>query len=347
MKVRISEFAESVSPYKAGEQPSSRVVKLNTNENPYPPAPECERALKNFDAEKLKKYPRIGADELRKEIAAAEGVKKENVFVGNGSDEVLSLAFRALFDPHGEPVTFPRVTYSFYPIFCSLYGIEYRQVENESDLSVNVETLGGGQGAVLANPNAPTSLSVPIGDIKKLAELYRGRPVVIDEAYIDFASKTQSAVGLLHEYENIVVVKTFSKSYSLAGMRCGYAIASKRIVGALERVRDCFNSYPVDSVCQAVCRAALRAREYHAETVRKVVATRERVKAELRRMGRTVFDSETNFLLVSGGKFEYLRLKDHGILVRWFDVDGIRDFTRVSIGSDEEMDKYLHALLMR
>lgn len=238
--MKLSRFSMSVEPYAAGEQPrGKRFVKLNTNENPYPPAPECAKAIKSFDADRLKLYPGIAARELREAIAEKENVGVDCVFVGNGSDEVLSLAFRALFDPHGEPVVFPSVTYSFYPVFCSMYGINTATVENEADFTVAVEKLTDGQGAVIANPNAPTSLPIDLDDIETLLSRMGERPVIVDEAYIDFARRTRSSVPLLKRYDNLVVVKTFSKSYSLAGIRCGYMIAGPETVAALERVRDC------------------------------------------------------------------------------------------------------------
>ncbi len=344
--MKLSRFAMSVTPYEAGEQPKGkRFVKLNTNENPYPPAPECAMALKAFDADRLKLYPGIAATELREAIAEKEGVDADCVFIGNGSDEVLSLAFRALFDPHGEPVVFPSVTYSFYPVFCAMYGINTETVENEADFTVAVEKLTCGQGVVLANPNAPTSLPVDVKDIELLLSRMGERPVVVDEAYIDFARRTQTAVPLLRRYDNLVVVKTFSKSYSLAGIRCGYMIARPETVAALERVRDCFNSYPVDSVCQAVCTAAIKARGYHEASVQKIIETRDRAMKILRTAGYDVLDSDTNFLLVSGGESDYLKLKERGVLVRWFSAERVRGYTRVTVGSDEETDVYLRALL--
>lgn len=344
--MKLSRFAMSVTPYEAGEQPrGKRFVKLNTNENPYPPAKECADVLRSFDADRLKLYPGIAADGLRTAIAEKEGVDTDCVFVGNGSDEVLSLAFRALFDPHGEPVVFPSVTYSFYPVFCSMYGINTATVENEADFSIAAEKLTGGQGVILANPNAPTSLPLDVKDIETLLSRMGERPVIVDEAYIDFARRTRSAVPLLDKYDNLVVVKTFSKSYSLAGMRCGYMIARPETVAALECVRDCFNSYPVDSVCQAVCTAAVKAVDYHETCVQKIVETRARVMKILRTAGYEVLESDTNFLLVKGGESDYLKLRERGVLVRWFSAERVRGYTRVTVGSDEEMDVYLRALL--
>lgn len=344
--MKISQLAKSIAPYTAGEQPQDKAyIKLNTNENPYPPAPACKRVLEEFDIERLKLYPDISALALRTAIAEKEGVDLENVFVGNGSDEVLSFALRAFYDSFAAPVKFASVTYSFYPVFCNLYGINYEQAENAPDFKVEVESLAGGQGAVLANPNAPTSIEHPLEEIERLLSLYEGKPVIVDEAYIDFAEKTSTAAPLIKRYENLAVVKTFSKSYSLAGIRCGYMIASKELVSALERIRDSFNSYPVDSVCQAVCRAAVLEQDYHSRCVASVCATRERVSSALIAAGRRVLPSQTNFLFVSGGKEDYLKLKERGVLVRFFDKPRIGGYTRVSIGSDAEMDAYLNALL--
>ncbi len=342
--IKISEFAEKTTPYSAGEQPREKLIKLNTNENPYPPARECAQAVARFDMTRLKLYPDLSLAELKKAVAEKERVKEENVFVGNGSDEVLAFAVRAFFDPESAAVVFPKITYSFYPVYCNLFDVNYRCVENERDFSVDAEKLTGGQGVIIANPNAPTSLSLPLEKIARLAEINDGKPVIVDEAYIDFATKTSSAVSLLNRYENLAVIKTFSKSYSLAGIRCGYMIAGKRLVKAMETVRDCFNSYPVDSLCQKICLAAIKAEKYHAECTEKVINTREKVIRELRKRGKTVLDSDTNFLFVKGGESDYLKLKEKGILVRWFDSDGVREYTRVTVGSDEEMDAYLAAL---
>lgn len=345
MTMKISDFASSVTPYEAGEQPTGKkFVKLNTNENPYPPAPKVKDVLCGFDVSRLRLYPSIAAGELREAIAAKEGVEKDNIFIGNGSDEVLSLCFRTFFDPHSAPVLMPKVTYSFYPVFCALYGIEIERIDNESDFTVRAEKLVGGQGCVIANPNAPTSLSLSAESIEKLVRDSGNKPVIVDEAYIDFALKTESSVGLLKKYENLVVVKTFSKSYSLAGMRCGYAVAPKAAVAALERVRDCFNSYPVDSVCQAVCKVAVENEAYHRECVEKIRFTRDAVIAELKKKGRNVLPSDTNFLLVSGGEKDYVALKDRGVLVRFFKGTETHGYTRVTVGSDEEMEIYLKNL---
>ena len=343
--MRLSRFAENAEPYVAGEQPRGRkLVKLNTNENPYSPPKACERVLKNYDIDRLKLYPDLAAVELKKAIAEHEGVTPDFVFVGNGSDEVLSFAFRALFDPHAAPVMFPKITYSFYPVFCAMYGINSRSAPMGEGFEVDVRSLVGGQGAVIANPNAPTSLPIAAADIEWLLTAYGDSPVIADEAYIDFATRAESAVGLLKKHSNLAVVKTFSKSYSLAGIRCGYMVARPETVKALERVRDCFNSYPVDSVCQAVCAAAMREDEYHRECVAKVIATRERTIAALRERGKEVLSSDSNFLFVRGGRKDYEKLRDGGVLVRWFDKDVARDYTRVTVGSDEDMDAYLSVL---
>lgn len=342
--VKISKFASSTTPYTAGEQPQRKFIKLNTNENPYPPAKECADAAKRFDVGQLKLYPDLAVTRLKRAIAQKEKVREENVFVGNGSDEVLAFAVRAFFDPDGEKVIFPKITYSFYPVYCNLFDVKYGFAENESDFSVDVEKLTGGQGAIIANPNAPTSLSLPLESIERLLEINRDKPVIVDEAYIDFAVNTSSAVPLIERYDNLAVIKTFSKSYSLAGIRCGYMIANERLIKAVETVRDCFNSYPVDSLCQEICVAAVKAERYHKDCVASVIKTRKRVIEELRRRGREVLDSDTNFLFVKGGQSDYLKLKENGILVRWFDAERVRDYTRVTVGSDEEMDAYLKAL---
>lgn len=334
--MRISKRATGIEPYTAGEQ-FSGYIKLNTNENPYPPAPGAAEALRDFSAERLRLYPSVTAAGLVEAIAEYEGVKTSNVFVGNGSDEVLALAFAALFDD--KPVEFPTLTYSFYPVYCNLFSIPFKTVPLREDMTIDFKAYNGRGGAVIANPNAPTALACMPQEIAGLAER-TDRAVLVDEAYIDFAS-VPSAVPLVAAHENLAVVKTFSKSYSLAGIRCGYMVASEKVIEAMTAVKDSFNSYPVDSVCEAVCAAAVRDTAYRDMTVRLVKSTRERICRELDRRGVFHTDSQTNFILMEGDEAQYLAFKAAGILVRYFNKPGLDKFLRVTVGTDADMDTFL------
>lgn len=338
----LSKLAESVLPYTAGEQPRGKTyVKLNTNENPYPPSPLVQAALDEFDTDKLRRYPDPACTELRDALAAREGVRRENIFVGNGSDEVLAFAFAALFDPDA-PVSFADVTYSFYPVYCRLFGLTARIVPLRRDFSLDRNGYENGGGIVIANPNAPTGLYEDVSDF-----LGASVPVIVDEAYIDFSGKPSLAAAAAKS-KNTAVVKTFSKSFALAGARCGYAVASEEIIDGLFRIKDSFNSYTVNAVTQAAALAALRDTAYFAQTVQKVTAARETLLYGLKSKGYACLPSYTNFVLatVPGGdaRGAYLRLKENGVLVRFFDAPRLRDKLRITVGTPEETDILLRLL---
>ena len=249
----LSLRAQAIAPYTAGEQPADKqYVKLNTNENPYPPSPRVKEVLRAFEAEKLRLYPRPDADGLRAAIARAEGVEEGNVFCGNGSDEVLALSFPAFFDEGGKPACFADLTYSFYEVFAAFFGVKTHIVPLKADFSFDLAAMQAADcaGYYLCNPNAPTGIALPLSAVEHFVASVGERVVIADEAYMDFYG--QSAVPLTKKYKNLLVVKTFSKSYSLAGIRCGYAVGDEALIGGLFRMKDCFNSYPVDAVAQAV-----------------------------------------------------------------------------------------------
>lgn len=348
MKNFLSKTAREISPYTAGEQPSDKkYVKLNTNENPYPPSPKALEAYRSFDFSSLKLYPPLQMRGLKDAIAAAEGVTSDCIFCGNGSDEILALCFPAFFDEGGKGAAFADVTYSFYPVFASFFKVPARIVPLREDFTLDLAALTAApaQGVIVANPNAPTGIGIPLAEIEQfVAE--NDRIVILDEAYMAFYG--QSAVQLIKKYKNLVVVKTFSKSYSLAGMRCGYAVADPSLIAGLERCRDCFNSYPVDSVCQAVCAAAIADSKYYGKCTARIVSERERVGSELAARGFTVLPSSANFVFakheaLSGGEV-YARLRDRGVLVRHFKGERISDFCRITIGSFEENNALLAAV---
>ena len=291
-----SNLALSHSPYVAGEQPKGQTfIKLNTNENPYPPSPRVGEALRDLP-ETLRLYPDMEATRLREAIAKVNGIGPDQVFCGNGSDEVLAFAFAAFFA--GKRLLAPDVTYSFYPVYAQLFGVHYETIPLREDFTVDVDGLMQGAPIALANPNAPTGIFLPLSEIRKLAEHCKANDAVllVDEAYAAFAPET--AVSLLKEYENLLIVRTFSKSHALAGMRVGYAMGNSRLIDAMRRIRDSFNSYPVDRLAQAAAEAAVLDTEYTDESTRRIIAARNKCRAALLEAGIRVLPSATNFLFV-------------------------------------------------
>ena len=347
MKEFWSSRIRDMVPYTPGEQPRGRAfIKLNTNENPYPPAPGALEAIRAAADGALRLYPDPEAAELRMALARFHGVGEEQVFVGNGSDEILAFCFAAFFGPE-RPVVFPDVTYSFYPVYAGLFGIEYRTIPLRADFTVPVEDfLGKNGGVILPNPNAPTGRALSLGDVERLC---RGNPevaVVIDEAYVDFGAQT--ALPLLDACPNLLVVRTMSKSRSLAGMRLGYAVGSANLIAALRCVKDSFNSYTLDRVALAAARASVEDAAYFAKTCQKIAATREETARRLTELGFEVCPSKANFLFVRfpgrSGKELLDGLRAAGILVRWWNQPRIADYLRITIGTEEEMDALVEAL---
>lgn len=341
-----SRKAQNLTPYVPGEQPrdAEKWIKLNTNENPYPPSPKALEAGKKAVDASLRLYPDPDSNDLRDALAAHHGVGKDQIFVGNGSDEVLAFCFNAFFDSH-QPVSIPDITYFFYKVFINLYDLTGRSIPLNDDLSIPVEAfLHSPGGIAVANPNAPTGTTVSLADIERMAENCP-RAVIIDEAYIDFGGET--AIPLLSAHPNIVIPRTFSKSLSLAGARIGYAISSPEMIKALETVKNSFNSFPLDRVAQAVGKAAIEDVDYKSECIAKVVATRDRSASELERRGFSVLPSNTNFLFVTHkdrNAAELLAaLRERHIMVRRFSVPRIENYLRITIGTDEEMNALLHA----
>ena len=348
MKKHWSQRIRDMIPYVPGEQPRDRqFIKLNTNENPYPPSPKALEALRAAAGDSLRLYPDPECTELRAAIAAAHGLSPEQVFPGNGSDEVLAFCFQAFFDPD-RPVHFADITYTFYAVYASYFGLTPELVPLAEDFTLPVADLlaPGCGGVVLANPNAPTGLAVELADIRRILEAHRDQVVLVDEAYIDFGGA--SADVLVPEYDNLVVVRTLSKGHALAGLRVGYALAQPDLIAALRCVRDSINSYTVDRAAQAAAEASLRDAAYFQERTAQVVRTRQRTALALRDMGFAVTDSQANFLFVRHpqvpAKTLLDGLRERGILVRWFDRPRIRDYLRITVGTDGEMDALTAAL---
>lgn len=342
-----SDLALRLTPYVAGEQPRERqFIKLNTNENPYPPSPRVAEALSGL-ADTLRLYPDMESTALREAIAQVNGVEPACVFCGNGSDEVLAFAFAAFFA--GKQVVSADVTYSFYPVYAGLFGADYRTVPLREDFTVDVDGLMQGCPVALANPNAPTGIMLPMPEVRRLAEHTRAHDAVllVDEAYAAFAP--ENALALLKEFDNVLIVRTFSKSHGLAGLRVGYALGSPRLMDALRRVRDSFNSYPVDRLAQSAARAAVLDTAYTAEAVGKVVAARDRCRTRLTAAGIPVLPSATNFLFVRADAEDagpvQQALRAEGILVRHFSAPRLWPWLRVTIGAMEDMEKVTDALI--
>lgn len=339
----------SLSPYVAGEQPRiSNLVKLNTNENPYGPSPKVLAAIAAANDDNLRLYPDPDATSLKDAIAKQYDVTRAQVFVGNGSDEVLAHVFLGLLK-HKKPLLFPDVTYSFYPTYTGLYGIEYETVPVDGSYRIIVEDyLTRDAGAIiLANPNAPTGQLLSVADIERLVAGRPEIPVVVDEAYVDFGG--ESAAHLTKRYPNLLVVHTLSKSRSLAGLRVGYAIGHEGLIDGLERVKNCFNSYPLDRLAIAGATAAIEDVEYFESCCRKVTASRERLTVQLEARGFQVLPSAANFVFARHPNRDAAelatRLREQAVLVRHFSKPTrIAQFLRISIGTDEQCDLLLAAL---
>ena len=343
-----SRVARGVDPYAPGEQPRDRqFIKLNTNENPYPPSPKVLAAIAGAADERLRLYPDPNCTDLRAALGARHGLSPEQVYVGNGSDELLAFAFLAFFDP-GRAILFPDITYSFYPVWAGLFGVEHRTVPLDEEFRVPVEALlGGNGGVVLANPNAPTGMVLGTDEIRRVLEGNPDALVLVDEAYIDFGG--ESGIPLVPDYRNLLVVQTYSKSRSLAGLRVGCAYGQAELIEGIARVRNSFNSYTMDRLTLAGALAALEAAGYYDDVCARIAATRERVAPALRSLGFRVLDSKANFLFAShpahAGADLLQALRERGILVRHFRRPArIADFLRVTVGTDEEMDDLVGAL---
>jgi histidinol-phosphate aminotransferase len=348
-----------LAPYIPGEQPGDRVfIKLNTNENPYPPSPLVVEAIRKAAGDKLRLYPDPESRELREAIAAACGVGPDQVFAGNGSDEVLAFIFAAFFEggpSSSPPVLFPDISYSFYPVYAGLWGIPFRAVPLREDFSVHVpDYLVPSGGVILANPNAPTGMAMEAGDLLKIAEYQAGmkRVVVVDEAYGLFAGSPApaiygalSVVPHIQGHLNLLTVHTLSKMGALAGLRAGFAIGQAELIEGLRRVRDSFNSYPVDRLAQAGAAAAVSDAAYYHGITRRLIATRERVSAALSDLGFQTLPSRANFIFARHPAREgaglSAALREKGILVRHFDKPRISGFLRITMGTDDEMDFFL------
>jgi histidinol-phosphate aminotransferase len=341
-----SERAAALTPYVPGEQPRGEtLLKLNTNESAWPPSPRVLEAVRGIGDDEILRYPDPTSRRLREAAAVAYGVDADQVFAGNGSDEVLAHCFAAFLE--GRPLAFPDITYSFYPVWSQLYGVRSTFVPLREDFSVAVADYATCKGAILlANPNAPTGMALRRADLESLLEGNPERLLIVDEAYVDFGA--DSAVPLVQRYDNLLVVQTLSKSRALAGLRVGLAFAQASLIDALVRVRDSFNSYPIDCVAERAAAAALEDREWFDTCRQRTIATRERLARALEERNFRVLPSRANFLFTRhdrlAGAALFDALRERGVLVRRWDKPRIEDYLRISIGTDTQAEQLLAAL---
>ncbi|WP_183676946.1 MULTISPECIES: histidinol-phosphate transaminase [unclassified Janthinobacterium] len=342
-----SAVVSELTPYVPGEQPKlPGLVKLNTNENPYGPAPQVLAALREAAADTLRLYPDPSASELKQTLAEYHGVSTKEVFVGNGSDEVLALVFMALLK-HDAPLLLPDISYSFYPVYCKLYGIDYRTVPLDEQMRIRPDDYAGPCGAIIfPNPNAPTGIGLGLAAVESILLAHPEAVVVVDEAYVDFGG--DSAVALIARYPNLLVVQTLSKSRSLAGLRVGFALGQPDLIEALERVKNSFNSYPLDRLSLAGAVASFRDEAYFQQTRQAVIDSRQQLAFELAGMGFEVLPSQANFIFARHPQHDAAQLaaglRARSVIVRHFNAPRISQFLRISIGSPDECAALVRAL---
>ena len=333
-------------PYVPGEQPKEQTfIKLNTNENPYPPCAAVTEIIQHFNSDDLRLYPDPESLQLRKTLADFHQLDCEQIFVGNGSDEVLAHSFYAFFQ-QSKPILFPDISYSFYPVYCSFYQVEFKQIALDTDFNIKTEDYRQDNGGIiLPNPNAPTGIALDLNAIRGLLSEAPG-VVIIDEAYVDFGA--ESAVSLIDEFDNLLVIRTFSKSRSLAGLRLGYAMGHKALIEGLQRAKDSFNSYPINRLTSDIAIASITDNQTFEQNLNRVIANRQKLSNQLKSLKFRVFPSSANFIFVSHATQPAQelaeQLREAGILVRYFNKERIDNCLRISIGTEEECDRLSAAL---
>lgn len=341
-----------LEPYVPGEQPKiQNLLKLNTNENPYPPSPkvvDAVQAVLTHQADALRLYPDPDATALKQAIAKQQNVDVSQVFVGNGSDEVLAHIFKAFFIQQ-EPILYPDITYSFYPVYSQFFGVQTKQIPLNEKFEIDISDYEQENGGIIiTNPNAPTSIALGLDKIEQVLKANPNRVIVIDEAYVDFGA--ESAVELISRYENLVVCQTTSKSRSLAGLRVGFAIAQAHLIAALEAVKNSFNSYPIDRFAIAAAVASFEDQDYFQEQCEKVIASRGKLVANLTELGFNVLPSKANFIFATHSLHDAAqlaeKLREQGIIVRYFNKPRINQFLRITIGTDEQNQRLVDTLKM-
>ena len=344
-----SDFVGTLDPYTPGEQPANtNLTKLNTNENPYPPSPAVMESMRCAVNDDLRLYPPPNADSLKQTIADYFQLTPAQVFVGNGSDEVLAHVFNGLFR-QAQPILFPDISYSFYPVYCGLYAIEFNKIPLAEDFSLNLDDYRRANGGIIfPNPNAPTGRLLALDAIESLLQENSDSVVVVDEAYIDFADANASAVSLIDQYDNLLVVQTMSKSRALAGLRIGYALGSAHLVEGLERIKNSFNSYPLGHVQLAAAVASFNDRDYFEATRKQVISSRELLVDQLETLGFEVLPSAANFVFARHGAYlgaDLTRsLREQNIIIRHFNKPRIDEFLRITVGTPEQNQQLIAAL---
>lgn len=342
-------YVRKVVPYVPGEQPGERdVIKLNTNENPYPPAPGVRSVTDSFDTARMRLYPDPDASVLVEAIAERYGLKPSQIFVGVGSDDVISMAFMTFFGSD-KPILFPDITYSFYDVWADVHRIPYRQMPLKADFTIDpADYMNENGGIIFPNPNAPTGVLESVEMIEEIVKANSGSVVMIDEAYIDFSEENASCLPLIEKYDNLLVIQTYSKSRSMAGMRIGFAMGSEKLIKYMNDVKFSVNSYTMNTVTQLCGAESMKDEDYFRSSVSKIVATRERSKERLRELGFTFPDSKSNFIFAKPGskpaKEIFTELRKRSIYVRYWDKPVIGDHLRISIGTDDEMNSLFAAL---
>lgn len=346
-----SDHIHALQPYVPGEQPKQKLLKLNTNEHAYGPSPKVLEAIAAVNNDNLRLYPPYDSARLIAEIALLHQVEPSQVFLGNGSDEVLAHVFNTLFLRDDRPLLMPDITYSFYKTYCAFFKVPSELQPLNDDFSINIEHYTQKRSIapaaiIFANPNAPTGLALDLDSVAAIAQANPDTAVVVDEAYVDFGA--DSAVSLIAKHDNIVVIHTLSKSYALAGLRVGYAIASTEVVAGLQRVKDSFNSYPLDTLAQAGALAAIQDRAYFNEKRLAIIDSREKLTIDLQALGFVVLPSKTNFVFARHEQLEathiHQALRDHGILVRHFNQPRIEQYLRITVGTPDQCATLLTAL---
>lgn len=339
-----------LEPYTPGEQPKiQNLLKLNTNENPYPPSPKVVEAVQTVlthQADALRLYPDPDATQLKQAIATQQNVSIDQVFVGNGSDEVLAHIFKAFFI-QDQPILYPDITYSFYPVYSQFFGVKTQQIPLNDDFEIVLDDYRQANGGIIiTNPNAPTSIALSLQQIEQILQANPDRVVVIDEAYVDFGAET--AVGLVNQYDNLVVCQTTSKSRSLAGLRVGFAIAQAHLIAALEAVKNSFNSYPMDRFAIAAAVASFEDQAYFEAQCQKVIQSRDKLVEELKEIGFKVLPSKANFIFVTHPARDAAelatQLREQGVLVRYFNKPRIDQYLRITIGTDQQNQRLVETL---
>ena len=344
---KFEENIRRVEPYVPGEQPAgSNIIKLNTNESPFAPSTMVQMAIASMTPDQLRRYPDPEATKLVDSIADYYDVKSDNVFVGVGSDDILGMAFLTFFNSN-KPILFADVTYSFYDVWANLYNIPYKVIPLDENFRINVEDYNEENGGiVIANPNAPTGIELPLVEVEEIIKNNPESLVIVDEAYIDFGR--ESALPLIDKYENLLVVRTFSKSRALAGMRVGYAFGNEKLIKALRDVKYSYNSYTLSVAAIRAGAAAINDDEYFKQLVAEIKETREETKTRLKKLGFEVTNSQTNFLFVTSDKMPakeiFEKLRDRDIYVRYFDKPRINNYLRITIGSKDQMNALILAL---